>query len=87
MNDLARLAGIFRIALGVAFVLALGGAFLPGRVGTASAVAALVVLAGAPVMRVAWLTVGWIRTGDRRFALVGVALLAVLATGGIVALV
>ncbi|MCD9624362.1 hypothetical protein [Rhabdothermincola salaria] len=87
MNDLARLAGIFRVALGLAFVLALGGAFLPGRAGTASAVAALVVLAGAPVVRVAWLTIDWARTGDRRFALVGGALLVVLATGGIVALV
>mgnify|MGYP003118494256 CR=1 FL=1 len=87
MNDLGRLAAVFRVALGVAFVLALGGAFLPGVAGTASAVGALVVLAGAPVVRVAWLTVDWSRAGDRRFALVGVALLAVLATGGIVALV
>ena len=87
MSDLSRLAGLFRIALGGAFVLALGGAFVPGPVGTACAVAALVVLAGAPVVRVAWLTVDWARMGDRRYALVGVALLVVLATGGIVALV
>ena len=86
MSDLARLAGIFRIALGVAFVFALGGAFLPGAAGTASSVAALVVLTGAPVVRVVWVTVDWHRTGDRRFTLVGVALLVVLAVSGIVAL-
>lgn len=87
MSDLTRLAGIFRVALGVAFVLALGGAFVPGPAGTALAAAALVVLAGAPVVRVAWLTLDWTRTGDRRFALAGAALLAVLAAGGIIALV
>jgi hypothetical protein len=87
MSDLTRLAGIFRVALGVAFVLALGGAFVPGPAGTAFAAASLVVLAGSPVVRVAWLTVDWVRTGDRRFALAGGALLAVLAAGGIIALV
>jgi hypothetical protein len=36
---------------------------------------------------VAWLTVDWARIGDRRFALLGVALLSVLAAGAAFAFV
>lgn len=86
MNDLRVLASILRVGVVVAFALALGGAFAPGPVGTASAVACIAVLVAAPVLRVGWLTVDWIRDGDRRFALLGGALLLVLATGAVVAL-
>jgi hypothetical protein len=86
MNDLRLLATILQGALVAAFVLGLGGAFVPGPVGTASAVAALAVLVGAPVLRVAWLTVDWHRAGDKRFALVGEALLVILVVSGVVAL-
>jgi len=82
--DLAVLAGILRVALVVAFVLALGGAFVPGEVGRWSEIALMGVLIGAPVLRVAWLTVDWFRERDRRFAALGLVLLAVLATSGLV---
>ena len=41
----------------------------------------VVVFIAAPIGRVIWLMVRWARLGDRRFALVGAALLAVVATG------
>jgi hypothetical protein len=84
LRDLAVLARILQVALVVAFVLALGGAFVPGRVGDVSEVALLVVLIGAPVLRVAWLTVDWARERDRVFVGLGLVLLAVLAASGLI---
>jgi hypothetical protein len=84
LRDLALLARILRVALVVAFVLALGGAFVPGQAGHISEVALLVVLIGAPVLRVAWLTVDWGRERDRLFMGLGLVLLAVMAVSGLV---
>jgi len=86
VNDLRVLASILRVGVVVAFALALAGTFVPGPVGIAAAVACIAVLVTAPVLRVGWLTVDWIRDGDRWFALLGGALLLVLATGAVVAL-
>lgn len=86
MSDLRLLSSILRAALVLSFLLALGGAFVPGAVGTASAVACITVLVAAPVLRVAWLTVDWIRQGDRRFAPLGGVLLGVLVASAVVAL-
>ena len=47
MNDVRALVRTLQVALVLAFVLALGGAFLPGRIGTASSVACIAVLIGA----------------------------------------
>lgn len=87
MNDRSRLPAVVRVLLGVAFASALVGAFVPGRVGAAAAVVCVAVLVAAPVLRVGWLTVGWARQGDRRFAVYGGVLLTVLLAGGVVALV
>lgn len=84
LRDLALLARILQVALVVAFVLALGGAFIPGRAGQLSEVALLVVLIGAPVLRVAWLTVDWARERDRLFVGLGLVLLAVMAVSGLI---
>jgi hypothetical protein len=84
LRDLAVLARILRVALVVAFAFALGGAFVPGRIGHVSEVALLVVLIGAPVLRVAWLTVDWGRERDRLFLGLGLVLLAVLGVSGLV---
>ena len=86
MSDLRVLSSILRVGLIGAFALALGGAFIPGTVGTASAVACVALLIAAPVLRVAWLTVGWTRQGDRRFAALGGVLLGVLVASAVVAL-
>ena len=80
-----RLAGLMQIALIAAFLLALGGAFVPGAIGHASGVACIALLMCAPVARVGWLTVEWARAGDRRFAMLGAVLLGVLVTSGVLA--
>lgn len=87
MSDLRVLASILRVGLVVAFVLALAGAFVPGAVGTASAVTCVALLIAAPVLRVGWLTVDWARQRDRRFAALGGVLLGVLVASAVVALV
>ena len=84
MNDLRRLASLMQVALVLAFALALGGAFFPGRTGAILGGICIGILIGAPIVRVAWLTIDWTRTGDRRFALLGLALLSVLATGAVI---
>ena len=71
----------------VAFVTACGGAFIPGAVGDVSAIAYVVVLIGAPALRVIWLTVGWARQGDRRFAALGGVLVAVVVASAAIAFV
>ena len=68
-------------------VLAAVGLALPGRVGRDVATAAVVVVVAAPLLRVVWLIVAWWRGGDRRFVAVGLVLLAVVATGFVLALV
>ncbi len=84
-QSLQRLAGLMQVALVTAFLLALGGAFIPGGVGHASGATCIVILIAAPITRVAWLTGSWARSGDRRFALLGGALLMVLAGGAVLA--
>ena len=87
MNDLKLLGRILQIALFITFAFALGGAFLPGSIGQVSGTACIVILITAPVVRVGWLGVDWVRQGDKRFALLGSALLVVLAASGAIALV
>ncbi len=86
MNDFRTLSKILMVALVATFVCALGGAFIPGPVGTVSGTACIVFLIAAPVLRVAWLVVDWTRTRDVKFALLGCALLVVLAASGGIAL-
>ena len=80
-----RLATTMQVMLVVAFLFALGGAFLPGAVGTVSGSLCVALLISAPILRVLWLTVSWARVGDRRYASFGGILLAVLAVGSALA--
>lgn len=82
MNDLGVLSKILMVALVVTFACALGGAFLPGTIGVWSGTACIIILIAAPVLRVTWLVVDWTSARDVKFALLGCALLVVLATSG-----
>ena len=82
MNDLGVLSKILMIALVVTFACALGGAFLPGTIGVWSGTACIIILIAVPVLRVTWLVVDWTRIRDVKFALLGCALLVVLAMSG-----
>jgi uncharacterized membrane protein YczE len=68
-------------------VAAASGAVLPSRVGTAFATAAVAAVVAAPLVRVAWLIHRWRQEHDRRFVLVGLALLAVVGIGAALAAV
>ena len=82
MNDFGVLSKILMVALVVTFACALGGAFLPRTAGVWSGTACIIILIAVPVLRVTWLVVDWTRTRDMKFALLGCALLVVLATSG-----
>lgn len=79
------LVWFLRFATLLAFVSAVAATLAPSPLGTPLAVTAAVVLVVAPMVRIVWLVIRWWRRGDLVFVLVGVALLLVVATGGIVA--
>jgi len=81
----SRLIAFLRIAGAAAFVLAVVGVCVPGNAGRSAALLAIGVLVLAPVVRTGWLAVRWWRRGDRGFALVAASVLAVVATGALVA--
>jgi hypothetical protein len=66
-----------RVVIGVT---ALVGLFVP-----AAAVAAVALVVGVPLARLAWLIVRWWRVRDTRFVLAGLALAAVISAGTAVA--
>ena len=82
LDQLGR--GLFWAVVAAAVLASLGLA-LPGRVGRDVAAAAVVVVVAAPLLRVVWLIVAWWRAGDRRFVIVGLGLLAIIAAGSAVA--
>ncbi|QGG95333.1 hypothetical protein [Actinomarinicola tropica] len=65
----------------LAFALALAGVVLPGEAGDAAGTALVATLVAAPVLRIAWLLVRWIRRRDLRFAAVAFGLLVVIGAG------
>ena len=71
------------VALGAAVV----GMLVPDPIGKAARAVAVGVVTGAPLVRVAWLAVRWYHRGDRRYAAVAAALLLIVGTGAILALV
>lgn len=74
--------GEFLLAETLAVItLALVAVLAPGEAGAASAAGMIVLLIGIPIVRVLWLVGRWLRRGDTRFALVGVAVLAVMVAG------
>jgi hypothetical protein len=79
------LLGFLRTALAVTAVCAVGA--IPATGETAETLARVMVglLIAVPVLRVGWLLVRWMRTHDWRFAAAAVTLLAVMATGSLIA--
>lgn len=75
---------ISRLVLAIG-VLALAGAVLPGTLGTVVAAISIVAVTAIPVARVVWLVVIWRRQGDRRFTRLGLALLALMVVGTLLA--
>jgi hypothetical protein len=82
--DLLRSAAIVVVALCLAS-LAVHAAQPDAAVSEQLAWAAVAVLLVVPLIRVAWLAIRWFRRGDLRFALVALGVLAVVATGALLA--
>lgn len=66
-------------------VAGLLSAVLPGDAGTAVATAVVAAVIATPLLRVAWLVHRWRQEQDRRFTVVGLALLGVIALGAALA--
>ena len=71
----------------VALGAAVAGLLLPDPIGTAASAVAVGVVGGAPLVRVAWLSIRWYLRGDRRYAAVAAALLLIVSTGAVLAVV
>lgn len=69
----------------VVLVTSLAGGLIGHDVGRAIAVAAIVAIAAAPLLRICWLMFRWTQEEDRRFVVTGALLLTVVAIGGILA--
>jgi len=73
-----------RVTLIGAFLIGVAELLLPTETQDEAGVVMVAVLIAAPLGRIVWLLVRWLRIGDWRFALVGAVLLGVVATGLIV---
>ncbi len=74
--------GEFLSAELIAVVVLAGVALLAQeRIGRAAGIGMIALLIAIPLVRVLWLVVRWWSRGDRRFALVGVFVLFVVAVG------
>ena len=69
-----------------AFALAVVGSFSHAKLGTTAAGLAVGIIVALPLVRVVVVGSHWWRGGDRRFALVAAALLAVVGLGAIIAI-
>jgi hypothetical protein len=72
------------VALVLAFAIGVLELLLPESLRDEAAIVMVAVFVVAPLGRVVWLMVRWIRRGDWRFAAVGAVLLAVFAVGFLV---
>ncbi|HVR32340.1 MAG TPA: hypothetical protein VMS74_06490 [Acidimicrobiia bacterium] len=70
-----------RSAMWVIGTLALVGIVVPGTLGTVASGAAVILLTAVPLLRVVWVVVRLAGERDRRFVIVGVALLSAVAFG------
>lgn len=68
----------------VALVAGVASVLLPGAAGPAVATVVVAAIVAVPPLRVAWLVYRWVQERDRRFALTGIALLAVVGVGALV---
>lgn len=72
-------------AVWAASVLALLTVIVPGRYTAIPGTALMAVVIATPLLRTGWFAVRWARRGDRRFALVAVGVLVVVAAGVVAA--
>jgi hypothetical protein len=79
------LDGAVRAAAFIALLLAVVGAFAPGRAGRLAAGSMVAFIVAVPLLRVLGLGIHWLRLGDRRFAVAAMGLLTIVAVGAVIA--
>jgi hypothetical protein len=84
-NRFDAMARGLRVAALATAVLAVISTLTAGAVSSASGAAMAALLVAVPLLRVLWLAQRWIRRGDLRFGLIATAVLAVVATGALLA--
>ncbi len=75
-----------QVAIAIAFVAAVVGTATRGTLSRTAGGIAVITIVAAPLLRVVLLTGTWWHRRDRRYALVGVGLLAVVGAGAVLAL-
>lgn len=85
-SPIRGLSSTMSAATVLAFTLALLGAFLRGTGGSIAAVAAIGVVVAVPLLRLVVLGAHWWRIGDRRFAAAAIAVLAIVGSGALLAM-
>lgn len=78
-----RLVRALEFGVALAAIVAVGAMALPGAVGESLAQLFVAILIATPLLRVAWLVTRWMNRRDFRFAVVGLAVLAVALIAGI----
>jgi 4-hydroxybenzoate polyprenyltransferase len=77
---------VLRRTTEVVLVLSLLASVLPGRAARDLAVTVVALVVATPLLRLTWLLHRWRQERDRRFVLVGCAVLLVVGVGALVAL-
>ena len=91
MNRVSNITGRYQrpwlraVAVSIG-TLSAAGLAVPGRTSDILLGSAMVLLIATPLLRVVWVIYRVAREGDRRFAMVGVALLSAVALGVLVSL-
>jgi|CXWL01.1.fsa_nt_gi hypothetical protein len=84
-SPVGGLGTALRVVVVVALGLSVAGASIGGRVGRVCAAIAIATIIAAPLLRVVVLSAHWYRSRDRRFAAVGLGLIAIVAAGAVLA--
>ena len=79
------LTAFLRLGSIAVLTTALVGTTVPGDVGRGAAVLMSGLLIAIPVVRAVWLALRWWHKGDRRFAVLALTLVALVATGALLA--
>lgn len=80
------MSAVLQRATAVAVVVALLGVVVPGGAGVAVAWGAFVMVVAVPLLRITWLALRWASRRDYAFSLLAATLLAIVAVGGVLAL-
>jgi len=74
-----------RVLVRVVLVVSVVGGLLDGLVGRTLSTVAVAAVVAAPLLRVCWLLLRWAQERDARFVLLGIAVIVVVSSGGVMA--